>query len=289
MTHPRCGFAAPPQGGRVPRLQADPRRLGRDEEWPHLAATRPAGPASGPAKPDPRWSLGWATWFTPRRLQDARRVGLAVATLLAGCASGPPPPDWQGNAKAALDRAVQAALVGDGRVEAQEFERARGELARTGRPDWMARAELMRCAAHVASLAFEPCAGFERWRRDAAPAELAYAQHLAGQRLPREDIARLPPAQQAAAAAIASGAAAATAVRGIDDPQSRLIAAALLFRAGNASPETIELATETASAQGWRRPLLAWLQVQALRAERAGAADDAQRLRRRIELVQGGP
>lgn len=215
-------------------------------------------------------------------------VGLAGAVLLAGCASGPPPPDWQSNAKAAVDSTVRAALVGDSRLETQEFERARGELARTGRPDWMARAELMRCAAHTASLAFEPCAGFERWRRDAAPAELAYARHLAGQGLAREDIALLPPAQRDAATAIAGGAVAAGQVRSIDDPLSRLIAAALLFRAGKASPEVIELATETASAQGWRRPLLAWLQVQALRAERAGATDEGQRLRRRIELVQGG-
>jgi primosomal protein N'' len=77
-------------------------------------------------------------------------------------------------------------------------------------------------------------------------------------------------------------------LQAIDDPLSRLIAAALLFRAGKASPEMITLAADTASAQGWRRPLLAWLKVQALRAERVGAADEAQRLRRRIELVQGG-
>lgn len=230
---------------------------------------------TAPATPSPRWRLG---------LSGAALAG----SLFAGCASGPPPPDWQGHAKAAVDRAVQAALVGDGRLEAQEFERARSELARTGRPDWLARAELMRCAAHTASLAFAPCEGFERWRSDAASAELAYAQYLAGQRLARENVALLPPAQQAAAAAIASGAAAPPDLRSVDDPLSRLIAAALLWRAGQASPETIELATQTASAQGWRRPLLAWLQVQALRAERAGATDEAQRLRRRIELVQGG-
>lgn len=227
------------------------------------------------ATPSPRWRLG---------LFGATLAG----TLFAGCASGPPPPDWQSNAKAAVDRAVQAALVGDGRVETQEFERARAELARTGRPDWLARAELMRCAAHTASLAFAPCEGFERWRGDAAPAELAYAQYLAGQRLARANVALLPPAQQAAAAAVASGAAAQLDLRGVDDPLSRLIAAALLLRAGHASPETIELAAQTASAQGWRRPLLAWLQVQALRAERAGATDEAQRLRRRIDLVAGG-
>ncbi len=216
------------------------------------------------------------------------RVGLAGAALLAGCAAGPPPPDWQSNARAAVDSAVQASLSGDSRLEAKEFERARGELARTGRLDWMARAELMRCAAHTASLAFEPCEGFERLREHAAAAEIVYAEHLSGRQLPRDDIARLPPAQQGAAAAIAGGAVSPASLRDIDDPLSRLIALAVLFRAGKTSPELMVLADDTASAQGWRRPLLAWLQVQALRAERAGAANEAQRLRRRIELVQGG-
>ena len=45
------------------------------------------------------------------------------------------------------------------------------------------------------------------------------------------------------------------------------------------------LAVDTASAQGWRRPLLAWLRLQQLRAERAGDATEALRLGRRIELV----
>ncbi len=183
---------------------------------------------------------------------------------------------------------MRASLFGDSRREAQEFERARSELARTGRLDWMARAELMRCAAHTASLAFEPCEGFERLRQHAAAAEIVYAEHLAGHQLPRDDIARLPPAQRDAAAAIAGGAVSPASLQDIDDPLSRLIALALLFRASKASPEMMALADDTASAQGWRRPLLAWLQVQALRAERAGAANEAQRLRRRIDLVQGG-
>ena len=212
----------------------------------------------------------------------------AAALLLAGCASGPPPPDWQSNAKAAVDAAVQAALLGDSGGEAQAFERARSALARTGRPDWMARAELMRCAARTASLVLEPCDGFERLRPDAAAAERAYADYLAGRTLSGDEIARLPPAQREAAAAIATKTVPPGGLPGIDDPLARLIAAALLFRAGQASPATIELATDTASAQGWRRPLLAWLQVQALRAERAGAVDEAQRLRRRIALVLGG-
>lgn len=218
----------------------------------------------------------------------SRLALLACAALVVGCASGPPPPDWQANAKSAIDQATAAYLVGDSAGELRAFERAREQIARTGRPELMARAELMRCAAHVASLVFEPCPGFEALRRDAAAPERAYADHLAARPLSREDIERLPPAQQAVARALASGDASAANVQGIDDPLSRLIAVALLFQAGKASPATITLAADTASAQGWRRPLLAWLEVLALRAERGGAADEAARLRRQIQLVQGG-
>ena len=35
-----------------------------------------------------------------------RLASTIVALLLAGCASHPPPPDWQGNAKSASERAV---------------------------------------------------------------------------------------------------------------------------------------------------------------------------------------
>ena len=90
----------------------------------------------------------------------------------------------------------------------------------------------------------------------------------------------LPPQHRAVA-----GGGDTAAVKAIAEPLSRLIAAGVLLRSGRASPEVLQLAADTASAQGWRRPLLAWLGVQAQRAERAGAHDEAQRLRRRMALV----
>ena len=219
--------------------------------------------------------------------QPTRLASLIVVGALTACASAPAVPDWQANAKAAIEQATAAYLSGDSAGEARAFERAREQISRTGRPELLARAELMRCAAHVASLVFEPCAGFETWRADAAPPERAYADHLAARALPRDAIERLPPAQRAVAAAVAGGDATTAGVQGIEDPLSRLIAVAVLFQAGKASPATIALAAETASAQGWRRPLLAWLEVLALRAERGGAADEAARLRRQMQLVQG--
>ena len=78
------------------------------------------------------------------------------------------------------------------------------------------------------------------------------------------------------------------ALQGIADPLARQVAAGVLFASQRADPRVIETAIETASAQGWRRPLLAWLNVELKRAEAAGAAVEAERLRRRIAIV-GAP
>ncbi|MEP7098961.1 MAG: hypothetical protein ABI781_00535 [Burkholderiales bacterium] len=194
--------------------------------------------------------------------------------MLAGCANNPPVPDWQANAKAATERSVAAYLVGNARVDAAELERARSEVSRTGRADLLARVELSHCAVQVASLVFGPCAGFEPLRADAAAPERAYADYLLAKATPA-DAALLPEAHRGAAPAA------------IADPLARLIAAGVAFEAGRADPPLIALAVDTASSQGWRRPLLAWLGVQLKLAEQAGAADEAQRLRRRIALAQG--
>ncbi len=207
-------------------------------------------------------------------------LGLAVA--LSACSSTLPPPDWQMNAKDSLDRSVAAYLQGNSRVEAVEFARARAELARTARADLLARAELTRCAARVASLVFEPCAGFTALAQDASAAERAYADYLAG-KVEAKDAALLPEQHRA----VATASAPAAAVAGIADPLARLIAAGVLMQSARAEPSVMALAVDTASAQGWSRPLLAWLNVQALRAEAAGDADEAARLRRRIGLVLG--
>ena len=211
-------------------------------------------------------------------------VGAALAALTA-CGNTPPVPDWQLDAKGALERATQAYFTGNTRVEVLEFERARSAIASTGLVDQLARAELLRCATRVASLVVEPCAGIAPLRQDAPAPEQAYADYLAAQWAPAA--VTLLPAPQRPVAAAQGAAAAAQAVKGVEDPLSRLVAAGVLFKAGRASPEVIALAVDTASAQGWRRPLMAWLSVQLRRAEQAGAADEAARVRRRLALVQG--
>ena len=209
-----------------------------------------------------------------------KTVLIATAIFLTACASGPKPASWQLESKGAMERAVAAYLEGNSRVEAAELARARFEISSTGRVDLMARAELLRCASHVASLSFEPCAGFEKLRLDAAPAERAYADYLVGKLQP-QDVVLLPEPQRAAATG------GEVAIKSIADPLSQLVAAGVALRSSRASPALVQTAVDAASAQGWRRPLLAWLGVQASLADKAGAPEEAERLRRRIALVQG--
>ena len=223
------------------------------------------------------------TVFLSRLFTLASAISLLLsALLLEGCSSQPAVPDWQLSAKSASDRFVTAYLTGNTRVEAFEFDKARQALASTGRPDALARLELLRCATRVASLVLESCAGFELLRADALAADQAYADYLAG-RGTGQNAALLPAAQQGLASA--SPTAQASVMQAMDEPLSRLVGAGVLLRTGQLSPAALTQALDTASAQGWRRPLLAWLGVQALRAEQAGDIDEAKRLRRRMDIA----
>jgi len=193
------------------------------------------------------------------QIRHSLALALVVAGALAGCASAPPPPDWQGNAAGSLQTFQQRYLAGDSKGADDAFAFARAELTATGRADLVARAELVRCAAQVASLVFERCEGFERLRGDAGPEERAYADYLEG---------RVPRAPSS-------------------EPFSRLIAYGVQLRTTRITPQGIAAALDIASSQGWRRPLLAWLGVELQRAEAAGDSETAARVRRRIELVSG--
>ncbi len=214
------------------------------------------------------------------RAASTLMLSSGVALLLCACASGPVPPDWQANAHAALQAYESAVYAGNVRVAEAEFARARGELARTGRPELVARAELTRCAMRTLGLEFDDCPGYLALAADVGAAERTYANYLVG-RWEGMQAGLLSAEHQS----VVSGGAGA--LGAIADPRARLVAAGVLFRMGRLPATGVALAVDTASVQGWRRPLLVWLGVQLKLAEQSGDTEAAARIRRRIELTGG--
>jgi hypothetical protein len=218
----------------------------------------------------------------PSRLTDAAACLLAIA--LAACSSALPAPDWQLNAQGSSERATEAYLSGVDRVAQAEALRAQAAVASSGRADVLAKVALLHCAAQVASLDFDDCPAYQALAQDAAAPEQAYARYLMGQATPA-DAALLPTAQRS----LLATAAPAQALSTIPDPLSRLVAAGVLLRRGVSDPAVVEVAVQTASDQGWRRPLLAWLTLQKMQLLAQGDVAGAGRVQRRIALVAPAP
>ncbi len=212
------------------------------------------------------------------------RIAIACAALLLGaCASGPMPPDWQSQSHASLERFRQYYLEGNSRLAERSFADAKAALASTGRPELVVRAELVRCALGAAALDVDACQGFEHAQSDATAEDRAYGDFVSG-RL-HEQHASMLPVQYRDVAQARDAAARNKAMQQIADPVSRLVAAGALFRLAQLSPQGLSAAVDTASAQGYRRPLLAYLNVQARLAESGGDAAALQSIQKRIDLV----
>jgi len=204
----------------------------------------------------------------------------ALLPLLCACAGGPPAPVWQEEAFAALEGYKKHYFSGDSLRAARDLAAARAAISSTGRLDLAARAELFRCAIGTAALDFEVCGAIEPLLLDADSEDRAYADFLAGrwEGLDRSALAaRYRPVVEARSEQGQNQAA-----QQIDDPLSRIIAAGVLMKRAGISPATVAAAVEAASQEGLRRPVLAWLNVQARLAEAAGDKLALETIRRRI-------
>ena len=208
---------------------------------------------------------------------------LSLWMALSACSSGPRAPDWQVQAQGAAERYTWAYLAGSRAADA-EWQRTRAAVAATAQPQRVARAELLRCALQVASLDWQSsCAGFDVFKQAALPADAAYADYLQG-RWSSAALVHLSSLQRRVAEQ------GARALPAMDEPLSRLLGAAVLLRSGRVPPAEqdalVALAVEVASAQGWRRPLLAWLGLQLQRAQAQGRTDQVELIRQRLALLE---
>lgn len=214
-------------------------------------------------------------------------VAFAGLLLLAACGSGgPPPPDWKTDSADLVARYQKHALRGENTLAERYFQQAVAATGGAGRVAETARLWLVHCATRRAMLIDDPCHEYvELAASEAEPntADQAYYRFVT---LRWEGLdPRLVPPQHRRLLETAATRRHET-LASIDDPLARLLDASLLLMRREASPGTLSLAVETASSNGWRRPLLTYLKLQQ---KQAAAHDDREglaRLERRIRLVE---
>lgn len=212
-------------------------------------------------------------------------LALASLVVLTACGSGgPPPPDWKSDAADLVERYQKHALLGENLLAERYFQQAVAATGGAGRVAETARLWLLRCAVRRAMLIDDACAEYADLAQiEPNPADDAYYRFLtlrwddldAGL-LPHQhrDLVRAPAGKRPGI------------VERIDDPLARLLDASLLVMRREADAATLALATEAASARGWRQPLLTYLRLQEEQAAARGDVTEQARLARRIRLVE---
>jgi len=210
-----------------------------------------------------------------------------VTIFLWACGASEPVPDWTIAAFHRLEDFKKAYLEGNEKIGELQFQKAVGEIKKSGDLDILAKAYLTRMAVRTACL--EPPGG-EGYRKiaevETSETHRVFHDFLAG-KMGERDILLLPERYREAASCIARGDAKGTvsALRRISDPLSRLIAAGVAVKTGSADEETLQLAVATASREGWKKALLAYLERLRDLYEKSGHPDKAEAIARRMALL----
>lgn len=212
-----------------------------------------------------------------------RSLVCALVLTVAGCATDSVP-RWQQEAAMASQRQIESYLLGQDRVYRAERALALASVAKSASIERRAELLLLECALRVSSLDLTPCEEFDSFAEKApevTQAQRAYRKYIYGESLSAQAQALLPAQHRQLVAASNPNAV----LVSIKDPLSRLVAASVLMQRGSINASSVNLAVDTASTQGWPRPLAGWLTAQRNLAQRMGNTELFQQSQRRLELL----
>ena len=208
----------------------------------------------------------------------------ACLLLLAGCGGKTLPPDWKVDSADLIERYQKHELRGENILADRYFQQAVHAAGSAGQVAETARLWLVRCAVRRASLDDDDCSEYvELAKLETTDEDRAYYQFITldwsgldASRLPKHYAALVAGAADKRHAQVA----------GISAPLSRLLAASLVVKRGEADDALLSLATETASAEGWKRPLLVYLKLAEKRASERQDEAALAAIQARIRLVE---
>jgi len=208
--------------------------------------------------------------------------------LLAGCGAKPAPV-WIAAGHKQLETFKQDFLTGrEPPITEIHFRKAVEEIKKGGDADLLGKAWLTRMALQVAVREELEEGGYLKTEAaEVVPANRNFYRFLKGDTA-TVDVSLLPESYRPFWMAFRSGdaAKAAVTIAAIEDPMPRLIAAGLAASHRLENDAILQIAVETASLNGWKRALFAWLKRLQSSLEASGDAAKVSAIRSRIDMMK---
>lgn len=186
---------------------------------------------------------------------------ILFALLICACGTATTIPAWKDKAYMHLDDYKTSFLAGKEESTEPHFIKARREIAASNDLGLLTIAYLTKYALHTASLENFDTSDFAKlYKLEPNPSDMAYCHLLKGN-FTAVDMKVLPYryAGVLKAALARDLTMAAREITAIDDPLSRLIACGVCVKYLPSDETILQTGISTASANGWRRPLWAYL------------------------------
>ncbi|MDZ4164019.1 MAG: hypothetical protein U1C55_02725 [Smithellaceae bacterium] len=216
-----------------------------------------------------------------------KRLFPLIILLIAGCASVETPA-WTFASFNHLENYKQNFLIGKNDLADFHFQKAQEEIKKSGDIDILAKAFLTRSALLVAVLEAIPDQEYPRLADiRPMPENQHYFLFLQGS-FPLVDGALIPEQYRDTLQAIRKGdlREIGAALAKIENPLSGLVATGVVVAAGYQDEYILQNAIDTASKNGWKRALLAYLRTIMTFYEKNAEVEKAARIRKVMELIK---
>ena len=211
-----------------------------------------------------------------------------IVFVVVACGPATPTPKWKENAYEQLELYKTGFLTGKEGSGGPHFTKSKREMASGNDLQLLSVAYLTKYALHVACLeSFDPSEMTQIARIEPEAYDAAYLHFLKGD-FRVVDARRLPVryAGVLKAAAIADSAKAVREISAMEDPLSRLVACGVWIKYLTGDENLLVVCIDTASANGWSRPLWAYLsKLESLYLER-GEKAKAEAVKERMNLFK---
>lgn len=204
--------------------------------------------------------------------------------LLASC-SVVHIPIWKQNAAANTANFIESSFVGNEVYAAKYFDKMLDDFRMTVDPDEIVRAYLAKCAVNFAILEYSGCEkAAEMLPLLKNKENITYYNFISGNIGKSEDV----PQKYRDIVEISKSRnieKANSALSAEKDPTTLLVKAAFFVKTDCYNAETVELAVNAASKEGWKKATLKYLALQLAYFEKHGEKRKAELLKKRMELV----